>query len=299
MAVKTPAVTFGAMGILLGVLLCLGACRSNSSSATPMAYLALTEGYWQAWLVDAEHAAPRQITELKADVSRISWFPDAKALLVNLQDGRMFKVDTASGESTAIQAPLTGIMDAMVSPRGDEAVFSLSTSDSLDDNDIWVFNLATRQSRKLTSMAGLQHEPTWSTDGKWIYFLSGQGGQNHDIWRVDVANGSAEQLTVNAAYHFDLAPRADGAVAYSGNSTGNYDLWLRQPDGKTQQLTNDPELEARPCWSADGTQLLFESTREGVLNIWRYDTKSRVVDRVTNTKDGARQPVWAPKDPKA
>jgi TolB protein len=286
--------TLRARGLLLGVLLCLSACRPGSPVATPIAYLALTDGYWQAWVIEPGQKTPRQLTALKADVSRISWFPDGKALLVNLQDGRLFKVDVATQDAEAIQAPLAGILDAVVSPKGDQATFSLSTSGSVDNNDIWLFDLATGRSRKLTSMSGLQHEPTWSADGKWVYFLSGTGGQNHDIWRVDVAGGSAEQLTVNAAYHFDLALRQDGTAAYSGNSTGAYDLWLRHPDGKTQQLTKDSELDARPSWTPDGGQLLFESTRKGRLNLWRLDLESGEVQQVTNTQDGARQPVPAP-----
>jgi len=143
-------------------------------------------------------------------------------------------------------------------------------------------------------MPRLQHEPTWSRDGKYIYFLSGGGGQTHDVWRVDMSNRKAEQLTVNAAYHFDLAMRPDGVMAYSGNRTGDYDLWLRHPDGRTEQLTKDADLDARPSWSPDGKDLVYESSRGGVINIWRVGLRSRDPQRVTDTPDGARQPVWAP-----
>lgn len=280
--------------LILGCL-CLAlmsGCRSEGPES--IAFLAVSGGYWEVWLTDDEGRQPRKLSDFKADVSRISWFPDGNTLLVNLHDGRMFRLDADSGEASAVQAPMPGILDAVVSPDGRQATFSLSTADSIDNNDIWTFDLSTGGLNKLTSMARLQHEPTWSSDGAQVYFLSGRGGQTHDIWRADVATRETEQLTVNALYHFDLAARPDGALAYSGNQTGNYDLWVRHPDGRAEQLTDDPELDARPTWSPDGTALAFESTRDGKIDIWRYDLGSSELKRLTEMPEGARHPVWSP-----
>lgn len=278
--------------LLLGMIMMVAGCRSDSAGS--IAFLAVSDGYWEVWITEGDGSEPRRLSEFRADVSRISWFPDGRAMFVNLHDGRMFRLDVESDEATVIQAPMQGILDAVVSPDGKRAAFSLSTADSIDNNDIWMFDIATGALDKLTSMARLQHEPTWSRDGGHVYFLSGQGGQTHDIWRVDIKTRATEQLTVNALYHFDLAARSDDVLAYSGNKTGDYDLWLRYPDGKTEQLTQDAELDARPSWSADGKALAFESTREGSVDIWRYELESRAIKRMTQMPEGARHPVWAP-----
>lgn len=283
---------FNWWALLLAVLLAIGGCKSEGEGS--IAYLAVANGYWEVWLSKQDGREAQQLTDFKADVSRISWFPDARHILVNLHDGRLFKLSADSGETTAIQAPLPGILDAVVSPDGKYATFSLSTAGSIDNNDIWIFNLASGEPNKLTGMQRLQHEPTWSRDGKYVYFLSSGGGQAHDIWRVDVDGKKTEQLTVNAAYHFDLAPRPDGTIAYSGNKTGSYELWLRKPDGSIEQLTDSAELDARPSWSPDGQSLVFESMEGGMSNVWRLDLSSRKPRRITETKEGARQPVWAP-----
>lgn len=290
---RLKALSSGIKAFWIGLVLCavLAGCQRGTSS---IAYLRVTDNYWEVWITTPDGQGDRQLTRFKSDVSRISWYPNGRDLLVNLHDGRLFEVNTETGESSAIQAPMPGILDAVVSPDGKRATFSLSTSASIDDNDIWTFDLASSQMEKMTSMPRLQHEPTWSHDGQSIYFLSGKGDQSHDIWRVNLSDRQTEQLTVNAAYHFDLALRRDGVIAFSSNKAGTYDVWLRGRDGKTEQLTNDVTLEARPSWSPDGDELVYESTSEGVTNLWRLNVGSRQRRQLTQAPQGARLPVWSP-----
>ncbi|MEW5251352.1 TolB family protein [Microbulbifer sp. 2201CG32-9] len=277
---------------LLSTLLLAGG--PSMAVADDIAYLGVADGYWEVWLTDADKRPSTQLTRFGSDVSRISWYPDGRHLLVNRHDGQLYRLDTQSGDTETIAAPMPNILDAVLSPKGDSFAFSLSTSGSIDDNDIYVFYFHSRKLHKLTSMPRLQHEPTWSADGQSLYFLSGDGGQAHDIWKVDLASRSTEQLTVNALYHFDLAVRKDGALAYSGNQSGNYELWLRQADGETRQLTQNPALDARPAWSPAGDQLAFQSTRDGNINLWLLDIAANSLSPLTNSEEGARQPVWAP-----
>ncbi len=280
--------------LALALGLALSGCARPPAN-TPIAFLAQGNGRWQVWWMPTPEATPVQVTHLTHDVARLSWFPDGRAVLANLQDGRLLRVDVRSGATQPIALPFAGVLDAAIAPDGKRVAFSMSLADSNDRNDIWVYDLGSGEQRKLTSMPGLQHEPAWSPDGKTIYFLSGKGGQTHDIWQVDVATGSTAQRTVNALYHFDLAAREDGAVAYSGNQGGHYDLWLLPTKGKPERLTDDAALDARPAWSPDGRSLVFESMREGVVaDLWRIDVASRQAQRLTRMPGGARMPVWAP-----
>lgn len=280
------------LAVLFGLLVC--ACQKPQvESVHTMAFLAQTDGYWKAWVSGLDGSRPTQVKVGDGDVSRISWFPRGEELLVDLQDGRLLRVNVATGESRPIQAPLPGIQDAVVSPDGKMIAFSYGASESIYNNDVWVFDIASGAPAKLTSMPGLQHEPAWSADGAWLYFLSGMGGQFHDIWRLKMADHSIEQVTVNELYHFDLAPSDDGTIAYSGNKNGNYDLWLRHLDGKTEYLTRDVALDARPTWLPGEQQLAFESTRGGSLNIWEIDVKTKALTQITHNQDGARMPVIA------
>ena len=290
---RTASRRLWTLGAIMAAAALLASCQREPVN-TPIAFLAQADGHWQVWWIKTPGAPPARIGRMPEDVARISWFPDGVSLLVNLQDGRWFKVDATSGKVVVINAPAAGVVDAVVSPDGKRIAYSMSMGSSTDRNDLWTVDIATGATQKITAIPGLQHEPAWSRDGQSLYFLSGQGGPTHDIWRADIVSRATTQLTVNDLFHFDIAVRDDGAIAYSSNRGGNYDLWWMRKDGTPARLTDDAALDARPSWSADGQRLVFESTREGASDLWSYELSSKAFTRITQMPGGARMPVWAP-----
>jgi TolB protein len=215
--------------------------------------------------------------------------------LVNGNDGRIRVVQTTDGTEKMLEFSLSGMLDAVISPNGDQVVFSLSTAGSKDLNHMWTSNLDGTGLRKHTKLSTMQHEPAWSWNGDLIYFLSGDGGQAHDIWQLAPESGKVQQLTVASLYHFDVAAGPDGRLAYSSNRSGNYEIWVGPPnqDKPPQQLTNHPALDAKPTWSPSGNTIAFESSRNGGLNIWKLDLESSELTQLTRHPKGARQPTWS------
>ncbi|MDO3382373.1 TolB family protein [Gilvimarinus algae] len=276
---------------------------SITASATPLpldiAYLALGEqGFWQVWITDREGITQRQITHSRFDKSSLSWYPGGQNLLVNGVQGELVKVNVPTGKEQHFSHDLPDFFDAVLSHNGQFIVFSLRTSETTDDNNIWLMNerelhgSAPIAPQRLVSMAGLQHEPRWTPDDEWIYFLSGDGGEHHDIWRLEMASGDREQLTVNNLYHFDVAVSPDNQCVFSGNSTGDYQLWLLKKSGQREQLTFAEGLDAHPSWSPLSDSMVFQSSRGGVANIWHLELSSRNFTQITQHAGGARKPVW-------
>jgi TolB protein len=261
--------------------------------ATPgdLAFLRLTDGVWQVWTMRADGSDQRQVTRSAFDKMRASWYPDGR-LLVSASDGSAYRVEATDGREARIPLTLSGFQDAVVAPDGSRIAFSLATSSSVDDHDIWLVDERGAQARKLTSMPGLQHEPSWSVDGQYVYFLSGSGGQTHDIWRVSVSNLHAEQITANQLYHFDVAVDARGDLAFSSNRSGSYEIWIRRAAGEDRQLTRDTALDAHPSWSPDGSEIAFESTRGGKPAIWIIHLASGQSEQLGDDLAPSRFPVW-------
>ena len=277
------------LGIPTTVLLALAAFPL---AATDIAFLRRTDGFWQVWVIDANGKKPHQVTRSQCDKTRLSWLPDGEALMFCCVPGDVRQVSIRTGVETAIQLGTPGVLDAVVSPDGTRIAYSFNRAEAIDGNDLWVSSVDGTGRRKLAGLPGLQHEPAWSADGKTVYFLSGEGGSFHDIWSVavDDAESAPSQLTKRSAFHFDVATSGDGTLAFSSNRSGDYEIWLREPSGSERQLTNRPELDARPSFSPDGRRLVVESTTDGVPNLQLIDLASGKGSALTRFKDGARAP---------
>ena len=99
------------------------------------------------------------------------------------------------------------------------------------------------QSRQLTSGPFTSTAPTWSRDGRWIYFGSDRTGR-FEVWRVAAAGGTAEQITRNGGY-----------------------LALESPDAKTLYYTKTGDIAGGPLYaraiSGDERQVLDRVVARG------------------------------------
>ncbi|MBD8528251.1 TolB family protein [Pseudomarimonas arenosa] len=280
-----------AMPIAVGLL---GACISGSVLAADLAYLAHDGLYWQAAIMADDGANARLITRSAGDKTRLSWYPDGQHLLLNKADGSVVRVAIEDGSEQAIDMPLPGVLDAVVSPDGQQIAFSLSAAGVADANHIWRFTPPKGAVKQVTRMTTMQHEPAWSRDGTALYFLSGGGGQVHDVQRVDLASGNVEQLTGGSLYNFDVDEGPNGQIVYSSNRSGNYEIWVQTGSGQPQRLTDHPALDSRPAWSVDGEHIAFESARGGAMHVWRMAKDGTDVTRISPEAQLARHPAWRP-----
>jgi Tol biopolymer transport system component len=66
-----------------------------------------------------------------------------------------------------------------------------------EHTEVYLLDLSTGLSRILTTLPGADNGgPSWSRDGKWIYFYSDRGG-SFQVWKTPISGGSPEQVTKN------------------------------------------------------------------------------------------------------
>ena len=89
------------------------------------------------------------------------------------------------------------ISDPVVSPDGRWVAFSVRDTD-LEANrgrlDVWLAAVDGSGARRLTTHPDNDSSPSWTRDGRWIYFLSARGGSSQ-VWRIAPGGGEAEQVT--------------------------------------------------------------------------------------------------------
>ncbi|HLX82642.1 MAG TPA: protein kinase [Terriglobales bacterium] len=115
------------------------------------------------------------------------------------------------------------------------------------------------------------HYPTWSPDGRWIYFVHGTPATKEmDLWRIDPAGGNPERLTqinTDVAYPTPVGSRTVFYVARDEDGSGPW-LWafdLKRRDSRRVSvgLEQYTSVEA----SADGRKLVA-TVSNPVAGLW-------------------------------
>jgi eukaryotic-like serine/threonine-protein kinase len=108
------------------------------------------------------------------------------------------------------------------SPDGTMLAFDGRTEP--DPRQIFVSNADGRSIRQLTPASKFDNVvPTWSRDGKWIYFSSNRTGR-FEVWKMPQTGGEPVQVTRNGGWFGQESP--DGATLYFSRSQQSpTELW--------------------------------------------------------------------------
>ena len=129
--------------------------------------------------------------------------------------------------------------------------------------------------------------PSWSHDGKWIYFTNGSDVSNESVWKVPSSGGHAVQLSQNSAVYPIESP--DGRYVYF---LRNKRLWRVNTDGSGEQVAKGmPELSyIGDEWFPFGSGIYFMSHSGAKTAIEFFDLKTEKVRRVYELEKPA--PGW-------
>jgi Tol biopolymer transport system component len=157
------------------------------------------------------------------------------------------------------------------SPDGKKIVFC---SNRDGDLQLYTMDASGANVRKLTSTPGCYNGgPFFSPDGRRVVFRSDR--EKKDYLQIYVINvdGTGERALTHDENSVNWGPYwyKDGKhIVYAGADHSNpaarpnYDLWWMNVDtGKKVRLTYAPGADVLPVFSADGSKLMWTSTREG------------------------------------
>jgi hypothetical protein len=114
--------------------------------------------------------------------------------------------------------------------------------------------------------------PSWSRDGKSIYFASnrGRGGWGDDqVWKVPVAGGQPMQITQQGG--FAAFESMDGTTLYYAKSRySNPEIWQVSPNGGTESRVSLLHPSTWASWAVTGKGILLLSEYRGESSELQY-----------------------------
>ncbi len=167
---------------------------------------------------------------------------------------------------------------------------------SAGTKEIWVMDWDGANPHVLTRDNSTNMSPTWSADGKSLYYTSFKSG-NADIYRLDLASGRSAPFA--ATPRLDSAPcvSPDGQwVAFSSSEDGNSEIYRMRPDGSDKaQLTVSYGIDTSPSFAPTGNELVFTSDRGGSPQIYKMDIDGASVQRLTYSGNYNETARWSPR----
>jgi len=255
--------------------------------------LAFTQGHnntniWRLDLSQAQ-AKPQKVIASSREQTSPSFSPDGNQIAFesNRSGSNEVWVSDADG-SNAVQLSSFGISATGAphwSPDGKLIAFDSRIG---GESNIYLVDPRGGVPRRLEIDVRGSSQPSWSHDGKWIYFLNGEDTHKPTMWKVPYQGGHAVQLTQHDATHPLESP--DGRFVYFASGDGW--LWRVRTDGTEEQQVQDmPQLGSEgEAWSPFGSGIYFFHYVKDLPVIEFFDTSTKKTRLVFTLEK--YPPVW-------
>ena len=218
----------------------------------------------------------------QAPYSEPSLSPDSKTIAF-VSGGDIWTVPASGGDARLLVANPATESRPLFAPDGKSLAF---VSTRTGNGDIYVLDLTSGETRRLTFDDTRELLDGWSRDSKWIYFSSNSGEADSgsvDIWRIPAAGGTPMAVTAERTmYEYFAAPSPDGSrVAFVASGFANAQWWRKGSSHMDQSqiftvdadhhytaVTEDGAKQLWPMWAPDGKRIFYVSDRSGSDNIW-------------------------------
>jgi len=243
-----------------------------------------------------------------------SWSPDGTRLVFaeelvalrpwsRISDSRLFIADLETGEVSRIPGDQDAVQPAW-SPAGDWIAF-WGLPPGAGQRDLWLVRPDGSGLTQLTADPALDWSPSWSADGRTLFFSSDRGG-TLGPWsmKIDPRSGRAlsepRATTVPATWAAGLSLSSDGRMGVFINADLRSNIFRCDFDPEALNVAGAPVAVTRGASSytqidpsPDGRWVAATTVSDGeTLTLVRSDGTS--IRRLTHDAFHNRGPVWSP-----
>jgi TolB protein len=178
------------------------------------------------------------------------------------------------------------------SPEGDRIVMSLQQG---GNTNIFVMDLRSKATTRLTDTAAIDTAPSFSPDGTRICFESDRGGAQQ-IYVMAATGGPAERISFGEGTYSTpvWSPRGD-AIAFTKQAGGKFGIGIMRPDGQGERILTEGFHNEGPTFAPNGRVVMFFRDPGGNAgpSLFSVDINGRNEQRIP-TPNYASDPDWSP-----
>ncbi|MCY4524092.1 MAG: hypothetical protein OXB84_05070 [Halobacteriovoraceae bacterium] len=187
---------------------------------------------------------------------------------------------------------------AIFTPNGKNLILTLSF---LGNAEIYNMNLKTRRLRRITRHYSLDVDPSLSSDGRILAFLSSRSGRA----MIHTLNPKGQELNVQRISfvgQFNATPRFNpfgSEMAFAAWSGRGFDIYRINADRSgLVRLTKNFGSNEDPSYSNDGQFIVFSSKKlidddKAEQNIFIMDRDGEILGPITNKFGNCATPRWS------
>lgn len=111
------------------------------------------------------------------------------------------------------------------------------------------------------------------------------------------ASQPAASVAVDASPIFPAFTNGTGKLTFAvqAEAKDQYEIYtLQLEDGKLNQVTDNDIADIAPCWSPDGTKIVYASVVAGVYNLFLVNAEGGKPDQIIGSGADMSEPRWEP-----
>lgn len=272
---------------------------SISPKGDKVAYISNRDDYFDVFIADVKTGrvikklisgtSTADFEELHLLTPGLCWSPNGRKVAISVKSRDkdvIYIIDVEDEDETELPLKFDGIFSVNWNPVKNMLVFR---GDNAKQSDIYLFDLSTKKTTRITNDLFTDLDPTWSSDGNKVFFTSDRGSytdlkaipedfdiidydySQKDLYVYDINTGTLERFTdIPNSTEIDLVMSEDGKkVLYISDRNGISNIWLRDLETNQEKpVTNSLDPISNLSLSKDGKRLAFTALNKGGYDIF-------------------------------